>query len=45
MYRFHGIYACRKNLDYSNLLSLNGYKNNDKIIYKYLKEICVESQV
>ena len=26
-------------LDYTNLFSSNDYKNNDKIIYKYLKEI------
>ena len=25
-------------LDYSNLFSLNDYKKNDKIIYKYFKE-------
>ena len=25
-------------LDYTNLFSPNGYKNNDKIIYKYFKD-------
>ena len=25
-------------LDYSNLFSLNDYKKNDKIIYKYFKD-------
>ena len=25
-------------LDYTNLLSPNDYKNNDKIIYKYFKD-------
>ena len=29
-------------LDYSNLFSLNDYKNNDKIIYKYFKDKYVE---
>ena len=43
MYRFHIIYACRKNLlDYTNLFSLNDYKKNEKIICKYFKEDVVE---
>ena len=25
-------------LDFTNLFSLNGYKKNDKIIYKYFKD-------
>ena len=25
-------------LDYTNLFSRNGYKNNDKIIYEYFKD-------
>ena len=25
-------------LDYTNLFSLNGYKKNDKITYKYFKD-------
>ena len=32
-------------LDYTNLFSLNGYKKNDKIIYKYFKDKYVESRV
>ena len=30
-------------LDYGNLFSSNGYKNNDKIIYKYFKDKYVMS--
>ena len=28
-------------LDYTNLFSLNHYKKNDKIIYKYFNEKCL----
>ena len=31
------ILAGKALLDYTNLFSLNGYKNNDNIIYKYFK--------
>ena len=32
-------------LDYTNLLSPNDYKKNDKIMYKYLKDKYVKSRV
>ena len=32
-------------LDYANLFSLNEYKKNDKIIYKYFKDKYVKSRV
>ena len=37
--------AGKTSLDYTNLFSLNGYKKNDKIIYKYFKDKYVESRV
>ena len=37
MYRFPRIYACRENLGYTDLFSLNDHKKNDKIIYNYFK--------
>ena len=43
LYHFHTIDACRKMLsDYTNLLPLNDYKKNDKIIYKYFKINMIE---
>ena len=38
MYRFPRIYACRKNLSYTDLFSLNDHKKSDKIIYNYFKD-------
>ena len=44
MCRFHGIslieymLAGKTLLDYANLFSLNDYKRNEKIIYKYFKD-------
>ena len=38
LYRFHKMHACRKNLDCTSLFSLNDYKNNKKVIYKYFKD-------
>ena len=32
-------------LDYNNLFSPNDYKKNDKILYKYLKDKYVKSQI
>ena len=32
------MFAGRTLLDYTNLFSLNDYKKNDKIIYKYFKD-------
>ena len=32
-------------LDYTNLFSLNDYKKNDNIMYKYFKDKYVKSQV
>ena len=32
------MHAGKTLLDYTNLFSLNDYKENDKIIYKYLKD-------
>ena len=32
-------------LDYTNIFSLNDYKKNDKIIYKYFKDKYVKSRV
>ena len=32
-------------LDYTNLLSANEYKKNDKIIYNYFKDNFVKSRV
>ena len=39
------ILAGKALLDYTNLFSLNGYKKNDKIIYKYFKGKNGKSQV
>ena len=39
LYRFHRIYDCRKNFaHYTNILSNNGCKKNEKIKYKYFKD-------
>ena len=39
------ILAGKALLDYTNLFSLNGYKKNDKIIYKYFKGKNGKSQI
>ena len=37
--------AGKTSLDCSNLFSPNDYKKNDKIIYKFFKDKCVNSRV
>ena len=37
--------AGKTSLDCSNLFSSNDYKKNDKIIYKFFKDKCVNSRV
>ena len=38
LYRFYRIYICLQEKLYTNLLSPDDYKKNDKIIYKYFKD-------